>query len=172
MVVTLGNGGVRGFSSLRRVLTGRHPNSGIGMAIIHSGGRGRFRVALGGRRNAAGMIGSTKVRVLNTTFGPMSSRLGGRLGLNCNLRIAKIAGNGVTSTNVHGNFVVLGTGKIPVGAMSSLRGTVGRTEGSPRRNLFVANVFPSKGHTVCTISLARRWGVKVIEWRSYGVDWR
>lgn len=156
IVVNVSNGGIRGFTSLRRTVTRRHPNSGIAIGIVHSGGRGGVGVALGGRRNAAGVIGSTNVRVLNTTFGRLPSSLGGRLGLKCNLRIAKIASNGVTSTNIQGNFVVLGTGSRPVHGIDSLRRIVGTTIGSPGRMLFLAKMFPSKGHNCCTMSLARR----------------
>lgn len=156
IVVNVSNGGIRGFTSLRRTLTGRHPNSGVAIGLVHSGGRGDITIALGGRRNAAGIVGGTKVRVLNTTFERLPTSLGGRLGLKCNMRMANISGNGVGSTNVHGKFVVLGTGKRRVHGIDSLRRMLGTTAGSPSRMLFLANVFPSKGHTGCTMSLARR----------------
>lgn len=157
IVVNVSKGHIGGFTRLRRKLTGRHPNSGMAIGILHSGGRGSVRVALGGTRKAAGIIGDTNVSVLNTTFHRIPRRLGERLGLKCNIRIANIASNGVGTTNVHGNFVVLGTGKRPIGSMGSLRSILGTTARSPSRMLFLDNVFPSNGHTGCTISLARRW---------------
>ncbi len=126
IIATIGNGRMGGVTRLRRILGAVHPNSGIGVACVHSGGGRATATMLHGTRNAAHILRRLSVSRFNTTLGPVSSTAGRRLGLPFNLRIVTIGGNGVTSTNIAGNLVVLRIGSHPVGALRSFGRIIGR----------------------------------------------
>lgn len=162
IVITMGNTGIGSTGTLRRRVDGCHPNSGMRIAMSHGNDAGAFGIRLHGTRNDATMIGKTTsdTRILKTTFDTLAGRRGHRLNMDCNVRIANLLGNGLGSTNVGGNFVVVIMGSRGVSSPRRLRGVISGILGKGRSShcVMMGNFCPGKHAGMCTVSLTRWWG--------------